>query len=219
MKDWGDLHLDYIPIMLNVSDRKVVIIGGGDAAYKKVKNLLNHGRNITVIASDFDSRFAALEIEKIRAHIHDPGQVDELLQGGNIVIIATDDPDLNGSLEEVCKKRNLLYNRVDEVKSPFIFPASFESNGVIVSVSTLGRTPSLTRFIRDRIREELGDLPLSLPVVEKLRNDCGISGLKQRAKFFRKLLETAEFWQLISHNRAEEAYALGMALSKEYGKR
>lgn len=208
--------MDYVPIMLNVSDRKVVIIGGGDAAYKKVRNLLNHERKITVIASDFDPRISSPGVEKIRMHIDDPGQVDDFLETGNIVIIATDNPELNGVLEEVCIKRHLLYNRVDEANSPFIFPASFESNGVIVSVSTLGRTPSLTRFMRDKIRERIEDLPPALPIVERLRHDCNIQDLKQKAEFFRNLFDSAEFWTMISQDMTERAYEFGLELSEKY---
>lgn len=207
--------MNYIPIMLNVSDRRVVIIGGGDAAFKKVKNLLNHDRKITVISSEFDSRFSSVPIERITLHIDDPAEVDRFLESGNIVVIATDDPKLNQMLEDVCNKKHILYNRVDEASSPFIFPASFESNGVIVSVSTIGRTPSLTRYIRDRIQERIGELPGALPVVEQLRTDCGISNLREKAEFFRKLFEHTEFWQHISGNRMEEAYSLGISLAQK----
>lgn len=207
--------MNYIPIMINVSDRRVVIIGGGNAAYKKVKNLLNHDRNITVIASDFDPKFSDFQVEKIKMRIQDPGQVDDFLKGDNIVIIATDDPHLNQTLEDVCKRRHLLYNRVDDARSPFIFPASFESNGVIISVSTMGRAPSLTRYIRDKTQERIRELPMALPVVEKLRNDCNIPGMREKAAYFRKLFDDAEFWEHISNGRTEEAYALGMDISKK----
>lgn len=206
--------MNYIPIMLNVSDRKVVIIGGGNAAYKKVKNLLSHDRNITVIASHFDPKFSDIQVDMIRMQIEDPGQVDNFLEGGNIVIIATDDAGLNQSLEDVCKRRHLLYNRVDDARSPFIFPASFESNGVIISISTMGRAPSLTRYIRDKTEERIAELPLALPVVERLRADCGIPGLKEKAEYFRKLFENTQFWEYISKDMTEDAYILGINLSK-----
>lgn len=208
--------MNYIPIMLNVSDRRIIIIGGGNAAFKKVRNLLNHEHRITVIASDFNSRFSDIPVEKISTRVEDPEQVDRFLEKENIVIIATDDADLNGRLELACREKNILYNRVDESRSPFIFPASFETNGVIVSVSTVGRTPSLTRYIRDSLRERIGELPLALPTVERLRNDCNIPDLKDKADFFRRLLEDPEFWSLISKGKSEEAYRMGIQLAEEF---
>lgn len=208
--------MDYLPVMLNVSHRRAIIIGGGDAAYKKVRNLLNHGVKVTVIASEFDSRITPLNVDKIRMGIHDPVEVSKYLEENNIVIIATDNSELNRSLEVMCVEKNFLYNRVDEASSPFIFPASFETDGVIISVSTVGRTPSLTRFIRDQLKERVKDLTPSLPVVERLRNDCTIPDLKQKAYFFSELFKLPEFWILIRQEKTEEAYELGLKLSAEF---
>ena len=41
----------YYPMFLNISGRKCVIIGGGQVALRKIKDLLKHGADIEVIDS------------------------------------------------------------------------------------------------------------------------------------------------------------------------
>ena len=129
--------MNFVPIMLSVSGKRVIVIGGGEAAYKKVRNLVPHCSDIVIISDAFDSRLSEFPVEKLRLHIDDVEQLDSFLIHENIVIIATDDPLLNGKIASVCKARDILFNRVDDDRSPFIFPASFEYKGVAVSVLPL----------------------------------------------------------------------------------
>ena len=42
----------YYPLMFNLADRKIVIIGGGKVAYRKVTGFLEYNPEITVISLD-----------------------------------------------------------------------------------------------------------------------------------------------------------------------
>lgn len=199
--------MDYVPIMLNVSDRNVVVIGGGEAAFKKVRNLSEHCSKITVIASELNDKFRSVKADQVEKKIERMDQVEQYLDSNSIVIIATDDPKLNSELEGLCKRKGLLFNRVDDNESPFIFPASFESNGAIISVSTSGKSPSFTRFLRDRLRENADQYTTALPVMEQIRVDAAaIRDLHKRAVFFSKLLDTPKFWELIRKDLKDDAY-------------
>jgi precorrin-2 dehydrogenase / sirohydrochlorin ferrochelatase len=56
-----DKNMKYLPLNINLYDKKVVIYGGGEVAYSKAKILANFCNNITVIAAEFDERFSTLK--------------------------------------------------------------------------------------------------------------------------------------------------------------
>ncbi|MEM0156170.1 MAG: bifunctional precorrin-2 dehydrogenase/sirohydrochlorin ferrochelatase [Thermoplasmataceae archaeon] len=200
---------EYIPIMLNVSKGKVIVIGGGQAAHKKVINLIPHCKSIIAIADEFDPEFSGLSIEKVKLHIVLIDQINEYLRKENIIIIATDDRKLNDMISRECLTRGVLFNRVDDNRSPFIFPASFQKEGIVVSVSTLGKSPSLSRFIRDRLEKDVAQYAKGFDVIKRLRADIHAPDLHTKALFFNTLFQSKKFWKLISECREAEAYDLG----------
>ncbi len=205
--------MDYLPVMLNVSDRDVVIIGGGEAAYKKARNLSPHCSSITVIASSFSSGMTEMPVTRVTMEISSLSQVDKFLKGSSIVIIATDDPPLNDMLEAACRQRGLLFNRVDRADSPFIFPATFDVHGAVVSVSTKGKSPSLARFLSQLLRKDIEPYARALPVLERLRSDVALKPMEERVDYFNELLSEPEFWDLVARGQMEDAYEHGRRLA------
>jgi siroheme synthase-like protein len=195
--------------MLNISKGKIVIIGGGEAAYKKAINLTPHCRSIIAIAEEFIPEFSELPIEKVTLHIDLIDQINDHLRHENIIVIATDDRKLNDMISKECISRGDRFNRVDDNRSPFIFPASFQNNGIVVAVSTLGKSPSLSRFIRDRLEREVTQYAKGFDVIKKLRSNIPSTDLHTKALFFNTLFETEGFWKLVSESRDTEAYDLG----------
>src|SRR5690554_374014 len=82
------------PIMLNIQDKKVVIVGGGRIAYRKIVSLLEAGAQITVI-----SPMIHIKIEKLIAEnrilwkkkVFEPDDLDCAF----IVIAATNNEKVN----------------------------------------------------------------------------------------------------------------------------
>lgn len=208
--------MNFMPIMLNLTGRRVVIIGGGHIAHRKAKSFMPHCNNISVLSTAFSDEFSDLEVEKIQMEIGNPGELDSVVKDEDLVVIATDDHLLNDKISDYCNKRGILFNSVDNAKSPFIFPATFEEDGLIISVSTSGRSPSLTRFLRDRIGEEMSVYFSALPVAEKLRSSTEIPNLHVRARFFSDLFSRKEFWELIAAGDMNGALDLGMKISESY---
>lgn len=199
--------------MLNTSGRNVLIIGGGEIAARKAEKIMAQGASVRIISSEFSEATSGLDVAKLKISIRDPSEIKDHFACSAFTIIATDDSDLNERLEDYCINHGILYNRVDEKRSPVIFPAVFESNGVTVAVSTSGKSPSLSRFIRDMLYEDLEKYSIALPVAEKLRNEIRISDFHTKAAFFRALLENERFWQLLRAGNTEDAFEWGLKLS------
>lgn len=202
--------------MLNTGDGKVLIIGGGEIAARKTEMLLRYGAHITMVAADFVDRISELNVETIRMQIEDVSKLESLLDDAALVLIATDDSDLNSRIESACVKNEILYNRIDEQKSPVIFPATLESNGVLVSVSTSGKSPAFARFMRDVLARNIEPFTVALPVMERLRQSCQIKDFHSRSMYFSTLLQDEAFWNLIHKQDLDEAYEYGVKQSERY---
>jgi len=54
----------YYPIYLDIRDKKCVVVGGGDVAYRKAVSLKEAGAQVVVISPDFSKDFLKEEKER-----------------------------------------------------------------------------------------------------------------------------------------------------------
>lgn len=206
----------HVPIVLNTREKAILIIGGGSVAERKAEMLLRFNARILLVSEKFTEGILKLPIETRKLRIEDVFQVENLLTEAAFVIIATDNSILNSDLENLCSKRGILYNRIDEQSSSIIFPATVESNGVVVSVSTSGRSPAFARFMRDHLSKNLDRHTVALPVLEKLRMNCHIKDFHKRSEFFQQLLQDRKFWSLVDAGKLQGAYEYGFDLLTDF---
>jgi precorrin-2 dehydrogenase/sirohydrochlorin ferrochelatase len=208
--------MGFLPVMLNLKSRKVIIFGGGKIAVRKAKQMLDHGARVTVISANFDSAFDDLTVDRLCIDMGASFEIASHLAGAFLVIIATNDEDINGLIENLCIKNEILYNRVDYADSPLIFPASVELDGVVISVSTLGKSPAFSVFLRDLLRHQSYRYVRALPVIQRLRCDIHISDIQRKGLFFSQLFKMNIFWNLVDESKFEEAYNFGKSFSYRF---
>ena len=89
------------------------------------------------------------------------------IEGADVVIMATNDSEVNSHIAAICKDKRILVNVVDVKKDcGFYFPAIIKQDDVVVSVSTGGSAPALASQIKKSIRSHLpgncGDMAKTL---------------------------------------------------------
>lgn len=138
------------PIMLNIEDKAVVIVGGGLVAYRKIVGLLQAGAYVTVISPVIHSEIEQLFIEnKItwKAKLFEPNDLDSAL----VVIAATNNETVNTFVASSAGKHQLV-NIVDNPElSTFHVPAKLTRGDLTISVATGGASPTLSKNIRDEL--------------------------------------------------------------------
>jgi precorrin-2 dehydrogenase/sirohydrochlorin ferrochelatase len=133
------------PLMLDVSDRLIVIIGGGSVAARKATGLLEAGATRVQVVAPEPSPDLPEGVELIRDSYR-----PEHLDGASLVFAATDEPDVNAQVVRDAHARKLLVSRADateEDAGDFTTPAKFTQGPVIVAVSA-GGNPALAATIR-----------------------------------------------------------------------
>jgi len=208
-------NMVFIPIMLNVTGKKLLMIGGGKAAALKLKSLATKFDDVTVVSDRFDRSIEEFNVKKVTLHINSPNSLSKMIDRNTIVVIASDDEKVNDKIREYCAKEGVLYNSVDRIDSPFIFPAVLNAGGVTVSVSTEGRSPSLSRFLRDELAPLANRYSKALPILEELRNLIPRNCCGGQARYFQNLLHDPEFMKLVDEGDILGAreYAMGLLKS------
>ena len=138
-------------MLLDVTDRLIVIIGGGAVAARKAAGLIAAGaRRIRCVAPTFcdDLPQAVERIAEEYAARH--------LDGAGLVFAATDRHEVNDAVVRDARSRGLLVNRADSDDAEpgdFSTPAKLEEGAVIVTVSA--GSPALSAAIRDDLGRKL----------------------------------------------------------------
>ena len=160
-EDWAQSKRDregdggsHFPIFLNLQDRKIVIIGAGKIAARRVKTLLRYGGQITVVAPVVCDEILRLK-DKVEL-IQEPYSVEHL-EDAFLVITATNDAAVNDTVCKDCKGLGLLVNTAhDKGQCDFYFPAMFAGNGVVGGlISTHGDNHKKAKETAQNIRDYL----------------------------------------------------------------
>ena len=136
----------YFPIFVDLDGARVVVVGGGEEALRKVRLLLKTNASIEVIARELHEELAANKRVSWLATAYDAA----LLDGATLVYSA--DADLNAHVSADAKARGIHINAVDEADiSTFIVPSIVDRDPVVIAIGTEGTAPVLGQGIRAKV--------------------------------------------------------------------
>jgi precorrin-2 dehydrogenase/sirohydrochlorin ferrochelatase len=140
------------PIVLDLTNRLVVVIGGGAVALRKVQGLIASGASrIRIVSPSFHAEMPA-ESSVIQRVVG--AYRPEHLDGASLVFAATDSPEVNDAIVRDSNKMGALVCRADvdeDNAGDFATPAMIREGSLLITVSS-GGSPALSALIRDRIK-------------------------------------------------------------------
>ena len=146
----------FYPIYLNLKGKRVVVVGGGEVAERKIESLLETDASINVISPEVTSRILKLATER-RVELHRRPYRDGDCSGATLVLSATDDNATNQSVFEEARKAGALVNTADQpALCDFIMPAVVRRGEVAIAISTSGTSPGLAARLRQKIARLIG---------------------------------------------------------------
>ncbi len=147
----------FYPAYINLQNRKCLVIGGGTVAERKVVAMLISGGDVTVISPDATELVAFLtHIGTIRWHKRQVKAGDTT--GYFLVCAATDFTNINTTIFTEAHKTNKirLVNVVDVIPQCTFAAASVVTDGErMLSISTSGKSPAMSRRIREHFEKVL----------------------------------------------------------------
>ncbi len=143
--------MNYFPVFFDLTAQKVLIVGGGEVALRKISLLERTGASISVvaphIAPELLQRAAA---GTLTAAVREFVPAD--LDGARLVIVATSRRAVNRWIAKLSEARGIPVNVVDDREaSRFIVPAIIDRDPVLVAIATGGASPVLARRLRERL--------------------------------------------------------------------
>jgi precorrin-2 dehydrogenase/sirohydrochlorin ferrochelatase len=141
------------PIFLELSGRRVIVIGGGAVAVRKAQTLLAAGARLVVIAERIDKMMTALckskNVELIKSKYS-----KNYLAEAVLAIAATNNLQLNRRIYKDCQELEVLCNVVDQPElCDFFVPAVVKRGDLQIAVSTEGHYPAYAGHIRKKLEE------------------------------------------------------------------
>lgn len=135
----------YFPFYIDIENKKILVVGGGTVALRKIEKLMPFSPDITVVAPEICDEIKALNLKML-----DREFCDNDLDGTFCVISATDDKTFNSRIFELCSEKNILVNTVDDKeKCGFIFPAIASKNGITAGITTSGKSPIYAKYLKE----------------------------------------------------------------------
>lgn len=164
----------YYPVFLDLADKPVVVIGGGNVALQKLEGLIDAGAQVTVIAPELNDGMIELRDAGKVMHmkrVYEPGDIE----GYELVFVATDNHEENKLVWEEGRKRHIWVNAVDDIPNcDFIMPGIVTKGDLTLAISTSGTSPAMARKVREDLETFLSEedaalLDLAAEVRRELR--------------------------------------------------
>lgn len=143
------------PLFTNLSGRAVVVVGGGEVAWRKVQLLEKSQAAITVVSPELTPSLQQW-VEQGKITWQDRPYLSNDIDEVWLVIAASDDAALNARIAHDAEQRRVFANVVDDAElSSCQVPAIVDRAPITVAISSAGAAPMVARRIRARIESSL----------------------------------------------------------------
>ncbi len=141
--------MKFLPVSLNITNKKILIIGGGKVAAKKIKILEQFTDEITVVANNI-----CKEIKKGKISYREKRYHNSDLAGYHIIYACTNNEKLNRGIKMDCEEMGKLINVADNPDlSDFVSPAIFKKGKMTVAVGSNAQNVIESIELRNNIKE------------------------------------------------------------------
>ncbi len=138
----------YLPAFVEAKEKKVLVVGGGAMAARRVALAQRAMSQVTVVSPDLSVEFSDLKkFEHLARNF-----LESDLEGAVLVFVADEDKDLELSVALAAKSQGILVNVADRQDcSSFIVPSIIDRSPMMVAVSSGGEAPILSRMLRAKL--------------------------------------------------------------------
>lgn len=196
--------MGYYPVMIDLSGRKCLVVGGGEVGARKVRALSEAGAMVTVVAPEVDPALESMDRVEILRRDYRTGDVS----GAALVFAATGDRSVNMTVADDARAAGIPVNVVDDPElCSFIVPSVVRRGDLVIAVSTSGASPALAKRIRRDIEACYGPEYAGLvALMGELRTEvkARYQSHREREAAFGRMLECG-ILELLSQGRIDEA--------------
>lgn len=143
----------YFPLFVNLSGKKILIVGAGSIALRRAETLAPFGAELIVTAPE-----GRPEMETLAAVWNRRRFLEEDLEGAVLVLAATDDEAVNSLVAELCRERGIPVNSCsDKTQCDFYFPGIARKENLVIGVTASGKDHRLAASAAGQLRKWLSE--------------------------------------------------------------
>lgn len=140
-----------MPLLIDLTNKQVVIVGGGKVASRKAQALSDYSQHIIVISPNINDIIQTLVNQNKVVWKRKCFEVGDI-ENADFVVAATNHPDVNKQIQQAIPKHT-LFNHASEAETGDVsFPSTFNRDRLSISVSTDGASPKLTKHIIEQLQ-------------------------------------------------------------------
>ncbi len=205
----------YFPMFLDVENKPILVVGGGEVACRKVDSLLRAGANVTLVSPKVAPYLKQL-VDESKLHWVQNFYSSHILSKDYLQVWATtDNPSLNHQVYNDAKKLGVLVNVVDDLPyCDFITPSMVNRGRVQIAISSGGASPVLVRNIREKLETVLPqNIGLIADFGASKRNSIkeSLPTVDDRRKFWERFLSSSLIEQVADRDQLESYYQQALA--------
>jgi precorrin-2 dehydrogenase/sirohydrochlorin ferrochelatase len=165
------------PVNLLPRGRRVLVVGAGRIAARKIEPLLELGARIEVVAPQVNTEIRAWA-DGGRLLVHERPFAASDVDGAWLALTATDDPAVNAAVFTAGEAARVWVNSADDpVNCSFTLMSVIRRGDLVLSVGTGGRSPALAAHLRRRLEDEIGpEYETVLALLSEAREGLRASG-------------------------------------------
>ncbi|WP_230398037.1 precorrin-2 dehydrogenase/sirohydrochlorin ferrochelatase family protein [Novisyntrophococcus fermenticellae] len=146
----------YFPLFLDISDKRILVVGAGAIALRRIKTLLLFTDKIEVAAKAIHPEITMLS-EAHRLQFVGNRYEDGMLEGVFMVLACTDDRELNSRICSRAHEQGILANNCSSREAcDFFFPSVIRQEELVIGINAGGNDHKKVKETRKKIEQIMG---------------------------------------------------------------
>jgi siroheme synthase-like protein len=145
------MEKNFLPISIDIANQKILIVGGGQDAFKKIKILQRFHAEVEVLALE-----VCKEIKESGVKYYELAYHKKYLKGYLMLYSCSNNNDLDKQIVQDCKELGVLVNIHDKpALCQFVSPAIYKHGNITIAVGSNGENVYESIRIRNLIQNKL----------------------------------------------------------------
>lgn len=148
------------PVFFKLERLHSLIVGGGDVGLEKLTALLSNApeANITLVGKHISNKIKQYAATYSGVTLHEKPFTSSDLDQVDLVIVATDNPEINQQIYSLAKEKGLLVNVADTPHICDFYLGSIVQKGNLkIAISTNGQSPTMAKRMREVLTDTIPD--------------------------------------------------------------
>ncbi len=205
-----------IPLFIEFSNRKVLVIGGGEVGTHRARKFSDAGARVVVLSKEFTdelknmSKNGKVVLYQVDLSVSNISFLEAWISWADLVVLAIPNEDIAKTVRQLCKEYNKMLNDATDARyADVIVPLEGQIDNIRIAVTTEGKSSTFARILRDwiidqvKLNENLKKLAKAWFKAKSIIKS-EVKDPKTRMKIYRELVRREEFQRIAISGTLED---------------